>query len=159
MNDKLACLHQKFSCIEQKACTAEVDLKSSSDSSPEEGKYSDSLETIFDLKLKPTLDAIILSRSQSTAQNATKRKAGAQESLRQLREEIQSIQQKNDSFQSSLRKEIIDEIREQVSANSKRFELLERLVFESVSVIDIDFQIEQEPQRAKRSAPWEKWLF
>jgi hypothetical protein len=58
-----------------------------------------------------------------------------------------------------LRKEIIDEIREQVSANSKRFELLERLVFESVSVIDIDFQIEQEPQRAKRSAPWEKWLF
>ena len=77
MNDNLTSLHQKFSSKEQKVRTGEVDLSSSSDSFPEEAKYSDSLETIFDLKLKPTLDAIILSRSQSTAQNAIKRKAGA----------------------------------------------------------------------------------
>jgi len=72
---------------------AAVELTSSSDSFPEEGKYSDSLETIFDLKLRPTLDAIILSRSQSTAQHAarSKKRAGAQETLRQLKDEIHSI--------------------------------------------------------------------
>ena len=59
--------------------------------------------------------------------------SNARRSLDQLRKEIHLIQHKNDLYQKSLRQQIISEIREQVTVNTKRFELLEQLVFESVS--------------------------
>lgn len=69
-------------------------------------------------------------RSQSVA-NEQEDLLIAKISLDQLRKEIHLIHKKNDLYQQSLRKQIISEIRQQVTDSSKRFEMLEQLVFES----------------------------
>ncbi|CDW79946.1 UNKNOWN [Stylonychia lemnae] len=64
--------------------------------------------------------------------NMNEELVSAKKQLEQLREDIQFILQKNDINQKSLKKQIINEIKTQLQNNSKRFEVLEQLVFESV---------------------------
>eukprot|EP00347_Sterkiella_histriomuscorum_P015275 403357645 len=76
----------------------------------------------------------------------------ARKQLEQLRDEIYYIQQKQDLSQKSMKKQIIQEIRQQLKVNSKRFELLEHLVYESNKCMnDLKGQILQERDIQLRS--------
>ena len=50
-----------------------------------------------------------------------------------MKDELYYISQKSDLNQKNLKKQIIGELKQQREDNNKRFELLEQLIFESVS--------------------------